>query len=105
MRYHHGTSVLGEVLMVDNTIGGVGIAPSAKGRVISLWRTDSSPNTADAIRRAIETMSFGDVLLLEVHETDPISETDYWPAEILQRKLHRDPSGDRDGYYRSGGCR
>ena len=32
----------------------------------------------------IETMSFGDVLLLEVHETDPISETDYWPAEIFQ---------------------
>jgi hypothetical protein len=29
----HGTSVLGEVLMVDNTVGGVGIAPSAKGRV------------------------------------------------------------------------
>jgi Subtilase family len=82
--YTHGTSVLGEVLMVDNTIGGVGIAPSAKGRVISLWRTDSSPNTADAIRRAIATMSFGDVLLLEVQETDPISETDYWPAEILQ---------------------
>ena len=46
MTTHHGTSVLGEVLMVDNTIGGVGIAPSAKGRVISLWRTDSSPNTA-----------------------------------------------------------
>ncbi len=82
--YSHGTSVLGEVLMVDNTTGGVGIAPSAKGRVISLWRTDSSPNTADAIRCAIATMSFGDVLLLEVHETDPISETDYWPAEILQ---------------------
>ena len=60
--YPHGTSVLGEVLMVDNTTGGVGIAPSATGRVISLVR-NSSLNTADAILDAYEKMSYGDVLL------------------------------------------
>jgi hypothetical protein len=80
--YPHGTSVLGEVLMVDNTIGGVGIAPSAKGRVISQWRTASSYNTADAILHAYDNMSFGDVLLLEAQEIDPVGGSDLWPVEI-----------------------
>jgi hypothetical protein len=91
----HGTSVLGEVLMVDNTKGGVGIAPSAKGRVISQWRTDASgagkndnslphSDTANAIADAVKNMSFGDVLLIEVQERDPESGTYDWPAEILQ---------------------
>lgn len=35
----HGTAVLGQILMVDNKVGGIGIAPSAKGRVISSMRT------------------------------------------------------------------
>ena len=82
--FYHGTSVLGEVLMVDNTIGGVGIAPSAKGRVISLWRTMLDPKTYDAIHDAAASMSFGDVLLLEVQETNPVSNSDFWPAEILE---------------------
>ena len=82
--FYHGTSVLGEVLMVDNTIGGVGIAPSAKGRVISLWRTMLDPKTYDAIHDAAANMSFGDVLLLEVQETNPVSNSDFWPAEILE---------------------
>ena len=86
--YPHGTSVLGEVLMVNNTIGGIGIAPSAKGRVISLWRAESNPNTAAAIRHAAASMSFGDVLLLEVQETDPVGGTDFWPAEILDVNYH-----------------
>jgi Subtilase family len=79
--YPHGTAVLGEVLMVDNTRGGVGIAPSASGRVVSFVR-NSSLNTADAILDAYDKMSYGDVLLLEVQE-DARSTSD-WPAEILQ---------------------
>ena len=82
--FSHGTSVLGEVLMVDNTIGGVGIAPTAKGRVISLWRTSLDPKTYDAIHDAAANMSFGDVLLLEVQESNPVSDSDNWPAEILE---------------------
>jgi hypothetical protein len=95
MCYPHGTSVLGEVLMVDNTKGGVGIAPSAKGRVISQWRTDASDagkndnslphyDTANAIADAVANMSFGDVLLIEAQERDPVSGTYDWPAEVLQ---------------------
>src|SRR5262245_55433555 len=79
----HGTSVLGEVLMVDNTIGGVGVAPSSSGRVISQWRTSSSYNTADAIFDAANNMAFGDVLLLEAQEYDPVSGQGLWPVEIV----------------------
>jgi serine protease len=61
----HGTSVLGEVVAVDNTKGDVGIAPSATARVISQWRTAATFNTADTIVAAAAAMAFGDVLLLE----------------------------------------
>ena len=80
----HGTSVLGEVLMVDNTIGGVGVAPSARGRVVSQWRTPSSisPNNADAIVNAIASMAPGDVLLLEAQDLDPAGAKSWWPVEV-----------------------
>jgi len=68
--YHgHGTSVLGEVVAVDNTKGGVGIAPGATCRVVSQWRTATSYNTAAAILSAGLAMSRGDVLLLEAQTT------------------------------------
>jgi len=81
--FEHGTSVLGEVLMSDNTVGGVGIAPAANGRVISQWRTSSSYNNADAILDAVANMAFGDVLLLEAQEYDPVGGAYYWPVEIV----------------------
>lgn len=80
--FFHGTSVLGEVLMVDNTIGGVGIAPNCTGRVISQYQPGGY-NTAAAIIGAIADMAFGDVLLLEAQENDPVSGTYYWPVEIV----------------------
>jgi serine protease len=79
--FFHGTSVLGEMLMVDNKIGGVGIAPSAKGRVISQYQPGGY-NTAAAIIDAVAHMSFGDVLILEAQETDPVGGLYYWPVEI-----------------------
>lgn len=64
--YHgHGTAVLGEVVAVDNRLGGVGIAPGASCRVVSQYRTATSYNTAAAILSAGDAMSPGDVLLLE----------------------------------------
>lgn len=75
----HGTSVLGEVLAVDNTIGCVGIAPSATGRVISQWRTNTNYNTSDAILDAISNLNFGDVLLLEAQV--PVGNLDNLPVE------------------------
>jgi hypothetical protein len=61
----HGTAVLGEVLAVDNTIGGIGIAPNVHARVVSQWRTSTDYNTAEAILSAVNVMSPGDVLQLE----------------------------------------
>ena len=61
----HGTAVLGEVVAVDNTIGGVGIAPAASARVVSQWRPSGAYGTAEAIVSAVSGMAFGDVLLLE----------------------------------------
>jgi hypothetical protein len=80
--FSHGTAVLGEVLMADNKLGGVGIAPSATGRVVSQWRTAANFNTVDAILDAIAHMAFGDVLLLEAQEYDPVSGNGLWPVEI-----------------------
>lgn len=61
----HGTAVLGELAGIDNTIGIVGIAPGARTRVVSEWRTLADYNTADAIVSAVSVMEPGDVLLLE----------------------------------------
>ncbi|HEX4341234.1 MAG TPA: S8 family peptidase [Polyangiaceae bacterium] len=75
----HGTAVLGEVLAVDNTIGGVGIAPGASGRVISQYRTVTNYNTADAILTAAASMSPGDVMLIEAQTNSTFG---YAPVEI-----------------------
>lgn len=80
--FWHGTSVLGEIAMVDNALGGVGIAPAASGRVVSQQRTAMSYNTPDAILSAVAGMAFGDVLLLEAQEYDPVGGLYYWPVEI-----------------------
>lgn len=82
--YHgHGTSVLGEVVGVDNVVGGVGIAPAANARVVSQWRTASTYNTAEAILSAVGSMSAGDVLLLEAQTTYP-GAAGYVPVEVEQ---------------------
>jgi Subtilase family len=79
----HGTSVLGEVVMVDNTIGGVGIAPFASARVVSQWRDASTYNTAEAILSAVAVMQSGDVLLLEAQTTSSTM-AGYLPVEVEQ---------------------
>lgn len=83
--YHgHGTAVLGEVVSVDNTKGGVGIAPAASARVVSQYRTSTSYSTAAAIISAADAMSPGDVLLLEAQTTAAGSSTSYLPVEVEQ---------------------
>ncbi|KAK0736682.1 peptidase S8/S53 domain-containing protein [Apiosordaria backusii] len=79
--YSHGTAVLGEMLQVDNTIGGVGIVPKAKGRVISQHRP-TGYNTAATILDAVNNMAFGDILLLEAQEFDPVGGQYYWPVSV-----------------------
>ena len=79
----HGTAVLGEVVAVDNTLGGVGIAPQASARVVSQWRTSTTYNTAEAILSATNSMSAGDVMLLEAQTSHP-NATGYVPVEVEQ---------------------
>jgi len=79
----HGTSVLGEVVAVDNAIGDVGIAPHASARVVSQFRTASTYNTAEAILSAVSVMSDGDVLLLEAQTTSSTA-SGYVPVEVEQ---------------------
>lgn len=63
----HGTNVLGILAAQDNAIGGVGIAYQATAKAVSGWRNaaDTLPNWHDAIVSAIDSLAFGDVLLLE----------------------------------------
>ncbi len=58
----HGTAVLGEICAEDNTVGCVGIAPNVAS--VDVVSYHGSTRTA-AILAALETMAFGDVLLLE----------------------------------------
>ncbi|KAH7324521.1 peptidase S8/S53 domain-containing protein [Stachybotrys elegans] len=80
--YYHGTSVLGEMLMVDNAIGGVGIAPSANGDVVGIQRTYANiESPPEAILEAVSFLNFGDVLLLEMQAGD--ANGMLWPLEIM----------------------
>jgi subtilisin family serine protease len=80
--YHgHGTAVLGEMIGVDNSIGVIGIAPQARGRVVSQFRPNGSYSTADAIRSAVAIMESGDVLLLEAQTTYP-TVSGFVPVEV-----------------------
>ncbi len=58
----HGTSVLGEVCAVDNTVGCVGIVPKIDSVDVVSYNGSTRPN---AILAAITNLSFGEVLLLE----------------------------------------
>jgi hypothetical protein len=62
----HGTSVLGEICSVDNTLGCVGIVPNA-GDVDVVSYNGST--RVDAMVAAIANMTFGSVLLLEAQVT------------------------------------
>jgi hypothetical protein len=78
----HGTSVLGEVCAVDNTIGCVGIAPNiASVNVVSFH--DSTRPAAMTV--AIDNLDFGDVLLLEAQTwgVDANGDDMLGPIELL----------------------
>jgi hypothetical protein len=68
--------------MVDNQVGGVGIVPGAKGRVISQIRDNWYYNTPETILDAAAHMSAGDILLLEAQEWDPKTGTLFMPVEV-----------------------
>ncbi|MGE1049589.1 S8 family peptidase [Bacillus sp. GMs2/1] len=81
--HDHGTSVLGIVSAEDNNIGGIGIAPKAKVKVVSQIRDNGNYNTADAILSAVNNMRAGDILLLEAQATyDGYGDKNYFPVEV-----------------------
>src|SRR5438034_1392156 len=96
----HGTAVLGEVVMVDNTIGGVGIAPFASARVVSQWRNGSTYNTAEAILSAAAVMKNGDVLLLEAQTTSSTM-SGYLPVAVEQATFDAIEYATSNGIIRS----
>lgn len=81
--HDHGTSVLGIVSAEDNNIGGIGIAPKAKVKVVSQIRDNGNYNTADAILSAVNNMQAGDIFLLEAQATyDGYGDKNYFPVEV-----------------------
>lgn len=86
----HGTAVLGEIVGVDNDLGGIGIAPNCTARVNSQWRTDSNFSTSDAIVSAAAAMKAGDVMLIEAQASYPGAggfvpvEVDEWVFDAIQ---------------------
>jgi hypothetical protein len=80
--FGHGTSVLGEVGAEDNRLGIVGIAPAARMRVVSEWRSASNYDTSDAIISAIVNLHAGDVLLIEAQTTVYMTSTSSWSTHL-----------------------
>jgi len=79
----HGTSVLGELCAVDNTIGCVGIAPNVAGVMCSSYWGSTLP---DAILAAAAALNFGDVILLEAQtaaQYTPSGDPTYGPIETV----------------------
>ena len=81
--YHgHGTAVLGEVAMVDNELGGIGIAPAVMTRVVSQWRPGGQYKTTEAMLSAASEMDAGDVLLLEAQTQYQTTGEAFVPVEV-----------------------
>lgn len=78
----HGTSVFGEMIAVDNTVGCVGITPNVASALATSYNTSTIPN---AITAAILAMDFGDVLILEAQVNVATSgDPQYGPVETIE---------------------
>lgn len=77
----HGTAVLGEIVGKPNKSGICGIAPKARPKVHSAV-IDGMWNTAQAITNSANRMGAGDVILIELQGTHPVSQRyvamQYW---------------------------
>ncbi len=78
----HGTSVLGEICAVDNTLGCVGICPNVASVNVVSYNGSTRP---DAMMAAMATLSFGDVLLLEAQLS--ITGWTNMPIEVLDAEF------------------
>ncbi len=81
----HGTAVLGTILARDNILGGVGIAPGVQADIMSWSSSQQGPTIqelAKRIREATQSLSAGDVILLEAQFDGPPSGPSLVPVEI-----------------------
>ena len=78
----HGTSVVGEIVAMDNEYGCKGIAPHAEIHTYPEWTTEEGMRRVTAITHAITNSAEGDVVLLEMQAVGPGG--DYGPAELEQ---------------------
>ena len=78
----HGTSVLGEICAVDNARGCVGICPNVASVNVVSYFGSTRP---DAMLKAIASLDFGDVLLLEAQVT--ITGFANMPIEVLDAEF------------------
>lgn len=65
---NHGTAVIGEFGADRNTVGVTGICPDANVRAISIF---GGTGSAGAIRQAADSLSPGDIILIELHRPGP----------------------------------
>jgi serine protease len=78
----HGTSVLGQMIASDNTVGCVGITPNVASALASSYSSSTIPN---AITAAVLAMDFGDVLILEAQvSVTTAGDPRYGPVETIE---------------------
>jgi serine protease len=77
----HGTAVLGELCAIDNALGCTGFAPN----IASVFVASRNPSLANSIVDVLDSLDFGDVMLLETQDgvpgTVPIM---YGPSEVVE---------------------
>lgn len=86
---NHGTAVLGVFSSDENAFGVVGISPEANVSAISI--TDEF-DTSEAIIMAADKLRRGDIILIEVHRSGPVSHLgtgqfgyigiEWWPDDL-----------------------
>jgi len=81
--YDHGTSVLGEMVALDNGYGWTGLVPDATAWFFpeTIWVEECEPRRVTAITNAIATVDPGDIVLLEM-QTSILDLYDFGPAEL-----------------------
>jgi serine protease len=77
------------MFMVDNTVGGIGIAPRARGRVSQINDWGAADGILDAIVLAIQNMQFGELMLIEVQ----------YPAATTTLGVRQSPIEIYDRYF------
>ena len=83
----HGTRTLGVLAALDNTEGGVGLAPKANLCIAGESETGATVEREDAMLASIDRLGFGDVLLLEMQTgLDPFLPVEVDPslAELMK---------------------